>query len=306
MAHLPICAGWMPVPSQKGERVDNNATATFRELLANDDLLLCPLVGDPLSARLAQRSGVPIALLGGFAISAHRYALPDAGLITFTDVLDQIRNVCDATPGFPIIADADTGYGNAMNVRRTVTEFAKAGAASLLIEDQVWPKKCGHYGGPREVISRAEARMKMRAAVDARGAKDIVIIGRTDARSGHGLDEALARCNDFVEEGADIVFIEALETLEEMRRFAGSFKYTWASMMPKTPVVSRADLRAMGFKVVTYNVVLPAAVYAMQAALKALVADDIPSGPPMVAFDDLTSLVGLNDYVSLEGRYRIS
>jgi 2-methylisocitrate lyase-like PEP mutase family enzyme len=144
--------------------MENDATVKFRELLANDDLLLCPLVGDPLSARLAQRSGVPIALLGGFAVSAHRYALPDAGLITFTDVLDQIRNTCDAVPGFPIIADADTGYGNAMNVRRTVTEFAKAGAAALLIEDQLWPKKCGHYGGPREVIPRAEARMKMRAA----------------------------------------------------------------------------------------------------------------------------------------------
>ena len=291
----------------EGKRVNVDTAAKLRTLLANDELLLCPLVGDPLSARLAQRSGVPLALLGGFAVSAHRYALPDAGLITFTDVLDQIRNTCDATPGFPIVADADTGYGNAMNVRRTVTEFARAGAAALLLEDQVWPKKCGHYGGAREVIPRAEARMKMRAAVDARAAKDIVLIGRTDARSGHGIEEALARCRDFEEEGADILFIEALASVEEMRLFASSFKIpTWASMMPKTPVVSRTDLRAMGFKVVTYNVVLPAAVYAMQAALQALIADDIASGPPLVAFDDLTNLVGLADHVAVEGRYRTS
>lgn len=289
------------------DRTVNDAVSILRKLLAGGELLVCPLVGDPLGARLAQRSGLPIALLGGFAIAAMRYALPDTGLLTFTDMLDQIRNVCDATPGFPIIADGDTGYGNAMNVRRTVAEYAKAGAAGILIEDQVWPKKCGHYGGAREVIPRAEARMKIRAAVDARKGKDIVIVARTDARASHGIDEAFARCQDFAEEGADILFVEALQTVDEMRQFSAAFKQpTWANMMPKTPLVTRHDLHGMGFKIVTYNVVLYAAVRAMQQALAALVADDVSLAPPMAPFEEMTQIVGLNDYLSLEGTYRIA
>jgi 2-methylisocitrate lyase-like PEP mutase family enzyme len=285
----------------------NDAVSNLRKLLAGDELLVCPVLCDPLAARLAQRSGVPLALLGGFAVAAMRYALPDTGLITFSDMLDQIRNVCAATPGFPIVADGDTGYGNAMNVRRTVTEYAKAGAAGVLIEDQVWPKKCGHYGGAREVIPRAEARMKIRAAVDARKDKDIVIMARTDARAGHGIDEAFARCQDFADEGADILFVEALQTVDEMRQFAAAFKLpTWANMMPKTPLVTRHDLHSMGFKVVTYNVVLHAAIRAMQQTFEALVADDMSLAPPLTAFDDMTQLVGLNDYLTVEGTYRIA
>jgi 2-methylisocitrate lyase-like PEP mutase family enzyme len=283
-----------------------SAAQNLRELLAEPGLLVCPVVGDPLAARLVQQSGLKLALLGGFGISAMRYGLPDAGLITFTDVLDQLRNTCDAVPGFPIIADGDTGYGNAMNVRRTVKEFARAGAAGILIEDQVWPKKCGHYGGGRQVIARDEARMKIRAAVDARGDDDILILARTDARSAIGFDEAMARCRDFQEEGADIVFAEALQTEDELRQFAGGFTaHTWANMMPKTPVTSRAALHAMGFKFVTYNVLLPAAIKAIQTALVALVADDPQAGPPLATFEEVTSLVGLPEYTALEERYRL-
>jgi 2-methylisocitrate lyase-like PEP mutase family enzyme len=282
------------------------AAQALRDLLAGPDLLVCPVVGDPLAARLVQRSGLKLALLGGFGISAMRYGLPDTGLITFTDVLDQLRNTCDAVPGFPIIADGDTGYGNAMNVRRTVREFARAGAACILIEDQVWPKKCGHYGGGRQVIARDEARMKIRAAVDARGDNDILILARTDARSAIGFEEAMARCRDFEAEGADIVFAEALQTEAELREFAGGFTVpTWANMMPKTPVTSREALHAMGFKVVTYNVLLPAAIRAMQTALAALVADDLQAAPPLASFEEVTRLVGLPEYNALEARYRL-
>ncbi len=226
-----------------------NAAESLRTLLKGPDLLVCPVISDPLSARLAERAGLPMALLGGFGIAAIRFALPDTGLISFTEVLDQVRNTCAAVPGFPVVADGDTGYGNAMNVRRTVAEFARAGAAAILIEDQVWPKKCGHYGGGRPVIPRAEARMKIRAAVEARGAAgaDILIMARTDARSSMGFEEAMARCRDFEAEGADIVFAEALETREELQRFAGGFRAaTWANMMPKTPPVSRAELHGDG------------------------------------------------------------
>jgi 2-methylisocitrate lyase-like PEP mutase family enzyme len=283
------------------------AAQKLREILAEPNLLVCPVIGDPLTARLVQQSGLPMALLGGFGIAASRFALPDTGLITFTEVVDQVHNVCDAVPAFPVVADGDTGYGNAMNVRRTVREFARAGAAAVLIEDQMWPKKCGHYGGGRPVIPRDEARMKIRAAVEARkeSGADILIMARTDARSSIGFDEAMARCRDFQAEGADILFAEALETEHELKTFAGGFeKPTWANMMPKTPVASREALRAMGFKVVTYNVLLHAAVRALRDTLSALKADDMTKAPPQVAFDELTKLVGLNDYNALETRYR--
>jgi 2-methylisocitrate lyase-like PEP mutase family enzyme len=284
-----------------------NSSQRLRELLAGSELLVCPVISDPLSARLCQEAGFPLALLGGFGIAAIGFAMPDAGLIDFTEVVTAVHNVCEAAPGFPIIADGDTGYGNAMNVRRTVREFARAGAAVILIEDQVWPKKCGHYGGKREVIPRAEARLKIRAAIEARNEAnaDILILARTDARSAIGFDEAMARCADFAAEGADIIFAEALESEAELSSFAGRFKQPkLANMMPKTPVKSRADLKAMGFNIVTYNVLLHAAVHAMQQTLQALKTDDMANAPPLAAFEEVTRLVGLPDYLALEQRYR--
>ncbi|HUK60600.1 MAG TPA: isocitrate lyase/PEP mutase family protein [Stellaceae bacterium] len=285
-----------------------NAAQNLRKLLEGRDLLVCPVIGDPMQARLVERAGLPMALLGGFGIAAMRFALPDTGLISFTEVLDQVRNTCAAVPGFPVVADGDTGYGNAMNVRRTVAEFARAGAAAILIEDQVWPKKCGHYGGGRPVIPREEARMKIRAAVEARAADgaDILIMARTDARSSLGFEEAMARCHAFEEEGADIVFAEALETRAELERFAGGFRAaTWANMMPKTPVVDRRELQAMGFKVVTYNVLMHAAARAVTQALGALAHDNPAEMPELLSFAELTALVGLPQYDAMAERYRV-
>lgn len=284
-----------------------NGAQKLRSLIGGPDILVCPVVGDPLSARLCQEAGFPLALLGGFGIAAIGFGLPDAGLIDFTEVVTAVHNTCSANPGYPIIADGDTGYGNAMNVRRTVQEFARAGAAVILIEDQVWPKKCGHYGGKREVIPREEARLKIRAAVEARNeaGSDMLILGRTDARSAIGFDEAMARCTDFVAEGADIIFAEALESEAELKDFGRRFKHPkLANMMPKTPVKSRAELKAMGFDIVTYNVLIHAAVQAMQSTLKALKVDDMASAPPLAGFDEVTRLVGLPDYMRLEQRYK--
>ena len=280
---------------------------TLRSLLGGSEILVCPVVADPLMARLCQEAGFPLALLGGFGIAAIGFAMPDAGLIDFTEVVTAVHNTCAANPGFPIIADGDTGYGNAMNVRRTVQEFARAGAAVILIEDQIWPKKCGHYGGKREVISREEARLKIRAAVEARdeAGADIMILARTDARGAVSFDESMARCEAFVAEGADIIFAEALETEAELREFGRRFKHPkLANMMPKTPVRSRAELKAMGFGIVTYNVLIHAAVQAMQSTLKALKTDVMASAPPLASFDEVTRLVGLPDYLTLEQRYK--
>jgi 2-methylisocitrate lyase-like PEP mutase family enzyme len=279
----------------------------LRSLLGGPEILVCPVVADPLSTRLCQEAGFPLALLGGFGIAAIGFGMPDAGLIDFTEVVTAVHNTCTANPGYPIIADGDTGYGNAMNVRRTVKEFARAGAAVILIEDQIWPKKCGHYGGKREVISRDEARLKIRAAVEARdeAGADMLILSRTDARSAIGFDEAMARCEDFVAAGADIIFAEALETEAELREFGRRFKHPkLANMMPKTPVRSRAELKAMGFDIVTYNVLIHAAVQAMQSTLAALKADNMAGAPPLAGFDEVTRLVGLPDYMKLEQRYK--
>jgi 2-methylisocitrate lyase-like PEP mutase family enzyme len=286
-----------------------NGAQKLRSLLGSSEILVCPVVGDPLSARLCQEAGFPLALLGGFGIAATGFAMPDAGLIDFTEVVTAVHNTCSANPGFPIIADGDTGYGNAMNVRRTVKEFARAGAAVILIEDQVWPKKCGHYGGKREIIAREEARLKIRAAVEARNdvGSDMMILGRTDARGAVGFDDAMARCEDFIAEGADMIFAEALETEAELKDFGRRFRHPKvANMMPKTPVKSRAELKAMGFDIVTYNVLIHAAVQAMQSTLKALKADNMASAPPLASFDEVTRLVGLPDYMKLEQRYKAS
>jgi oxaloacetate decarboxylase len=277
----------------------------LRSILTGSALVRPGSVYDATSIRIAEDLGFELGMFGGSVASLAVLGDPDIALITLTELAEQMRRMSRAAT-LPVLVDADHGYGNAMNVRRTVREFARAGAACILIEDQVWPKKCGHYGGGRQVIARDEARMKIRAAVEARGDGDILILARTDARSAIGFDEAMARCRDFQEEGADIVFAEALQTEEELRQFAGGFTAsTWANMMPKTPVASRAALQAMGFKVVTYNVLLPAAIKAMQSALAALVADDPQSGPPLASFEEVTSLVGLPEYAALEERYRL-
>jgi len=284
------------------------AGESLRTLIRKPGLVVCPVIAGPLSARLAQEVGFPTALLGGLGVAAERFALPDTGLITFSDMLDQLRNTCAAVPGFPVIADGDTGYGNAMNVRRTIVEYARAGAAGIVLEDQVWPKRCGHYEGSRAVVSADEARTKIRAAVEARREVgiDIVIVARTDARSAVSLDEAMRRAREFEEEGADIVFIEALETREELRAVAASFKTpTWANMMSKTPLVTRTELADMGFKVVTYNVLLATAVHALREALTAIAEDDMTRLPPSASLDDVAHVVGLPAFMATESRYAL-
>ena len=230
----------------------------LRELLAQPNVEIMPGCYDALSAKLVADAGYKVTFMSGFAVSAARLGLPDTGLISFTEMLDSLRNCCAAAGKVPVIGDGDTGYGNALNVQRTVVEYARAGAACVMIEDQVSPKKCGHTRG-KQVISREEARMKIRAAVDARADADILIMARTDARAVHGFDEALARCKDFEAEGADIIFFEAPETEDEMRRFCGAMKKPcMANMVPggKTPILPPAKLQEVGYKLALYPVML--------------------------------------------------
>jgi 2-methylisocitrate lyase-like PEP mutase family enzyme len=231
--------------------------------------------------------------------------MPDTGLISFAEMLDTLRNVCAAS-AIPVIGDGDTGYGNAINVQRTVAQYARAGAAAVMIEDQVSPKKCGHTKG-KDVIGREEARMKIRAAVETARAADILVMARTDARAVAGFDEALARCAVFVEEGADIVFFEAPESVEEMRALCAAIpKPCMANMVEggKTPVLPPAELERIGYKLAAYPLVLlSAAISAMQQALASLRPDGATLAPTKVSFDELKTIVGFPDYWAREERF---
>jgi 2-methylisocitrate lyase-like PEP mutase family enzyme len=281
----------------------------LRQLLAHPTIEVMPGCYDALSAKLVAAAGFKVTFMSGFAVSAARLGLPDTGLISFAEMLDSVRSCVSGAGPIPLIADGDTGYGNALNVQRTVLEYARAGAAAVMIEDQVSPKKCGHTRG-KQVISRDEARLKIRAAVDARrdGDADILILARTDARAVHGFDEALDRCRDFEAEGADIIFLEAPETETEMRRFCDAMrKPCMANMVPggKTPILPPQDLQSVGYKLALYPVVLmSSAITAMQAALGALKTDGRVPLPPSISFTELQQLVGFPDYWQRETRYK--
>ena len=286
-------------------------TDNLRKLLAAPNIEVMPGCYDALSAKLIAAAGYKVTFMSGFAVSAARLGLPDTGLISFAEMLDSVRSCVSGAATIPLIADGDTGYGNALNVQRTVHEYARAGAAAVMIEDQVSPKKCGHTRG-KQVISRDEARLKIRAAVDARreAAADILILARTDARAVHGFDEALNRCRDFEAEGADIIFFEAPETETEMRRFCEAMqKPCMANMVPggKTPILPPQDLQSVGYKLALYPVVLmSSAITAMQAALAALKPDGKVPLPPSISFAELQQLVGFPDYWQRETRYKAS
>ncbi len=281
--------------------------AKLRRLLAEPGIEIMPGCFDALSAKLVADAGFKVTFMSGFAVSAARLGLPDTGLISFAEMLDSLRSCCSGARGVPVIGDGDTGYGNALNVQRTVIEYARAGAAAVMIEDQVSPKKCGHTRG-KQVISREEARSKIRAAVDARAEADILILARTDARAVYGFDEALERCRDFEAEGADIIFLEAPENENEMRRFCQTMaRPCMANMVPggKTPIFPPKQLEAIGFKLALYPVALmTSAIAAMRAALQGLSPNATAPLPPSVSFAELQQIVGFPDYWDRETRYR--
>ena len=280
------------------------AAEKLRALLHQPGLRLMPSCFDALSARLIERAGFPLAFMSGFAVTATRLGMPDTGLISYGEMVDQGRNICGAV-SIPVIGDGETGYGNALNVKRTVKGYAEAGFACVMIEDQVLPKRCGHTRG-KEVVGRGEALGRIRAAADARDeGAGILIMARTDARATHGMDEALWRSRAFAEAGADILFLEAPRNEDEMRAFcAGVPGPTMANMVEQgdTPVLPPARLEKIGYKIAVYPVtLLCAAVCAMDDALAALKA-----GTPaerLTDFAALREIVGFPAYDEAEQRY---
>jgi 2-methylisocitrate lyase-like PEP mutase family enzyme len=276
----------------------------LRQLLDGPDLLIMPCCFDALSARLVEQAGFPLTFMSGFAVAAARLALPDTGLISYAEMLDQGRSILDAV-SFPVIGDADTGYGNPANVRRTVQGYARAGFAALMIEDQLAPKRCGHTRG-KEVVDRSEALSRIRAAVDAReeGA-DILILARTDARATDGLAEALWRMQAFADLGADILFLEAPRDEAEMAGFCARVPGPKMANMLEggiTPVLSPRRLQEIGYRIAAYPLtLLTSAVYAMQEALGELAAGRTPQR--RVDFAAIREIVGFDEYEQTLDRY---
>jgi 2-methylisocitrate lyase-like PEP mutase family enzyme len=282
------------------------AAERLRTLLQGPDLLVMPCCFDALSARLVERAGFPLTFMSGFAVAAARLALPDTGLISYAEMLDQGRSICEAV-SIPVIGDGDTGYGNPANVRRSVFGYARAGFAGIMIEDQVAPKRCGHTRG-KEVVGRHEALARLRAAVDARDeGAGICVVARTDARATLDLDEAIWRMRAFADLGADVVFLEAPRTEDEMAAFCTQVPgVRMANMLEEgdTPILPPERLAALGYRVAAYPLtLLNSAVYAMESALADLRAGHTPQR--RVDFATIRDLVGFADYDRTLERYPI-
>ena len=278
----------------------------LRKMLEEPGILIVPGATDAFVARIIESLGFKAVYLTGAGI-ANTLGFPDIGLTTMSEVVERARIISRAVE-IPVIADADTGYGNAINVMRTVREFINAGVAAIQIEDQVMPKKCGHFEG-KAVISKEEMVGKIRAAIEARGDSGLVIIARTDARDVLGLDEAIERGNAYAEAGADMVFVEAPRSIDELRRIAKEVKApTVANMVEggKTPIVPAKELEEMGFKMVIYaNTALRAAGYAVREVLRVLKEEGHTKSvmDKLLSWEERQRLVGLPYYKELERKY---
>ena len=282
--------------------------ARLRELLGSGQTIVAPGAFDPLAARLVEEAGFAAVYMTGFGTSAALLGRADVGLLTMTEMADNAGRIA-ACVDIPLIADADTGYGNPLNVIRTVGAYEAAGVAGMHIEDQVAPKKCGHMEG-KLVIGAGEMAQKVRAAVDARTDPDFVIIARTDARAVEGLDRALDRARRYRDAGADALFIEALVSEAEIEAAAAAFPdvpllFNWAEG-GKTPPVGLDRLTELGYRIVIFPI---ATLLAATAAMRAVLGEIASAGTPAAAlsglptFGEFTDFIGLPEVREIEQRY---
>jgi len=276
----------------------------LRRRLQRPGILVMPGCHDAMSAQLIEEAGFEIGFMSGFAVSGSRLGMPDAGLISYGELVDQGTNICRAVT-IPMIGDGDTGFGSAQNVKRTVQGSARAGFACIMLEDQVAPKRCGHTEG-KAVVGRDEALMRIRAAVDARdGGEDILIMARTDARI-DSLDEAIARCRLFREIGADITFLEAPTSEAEMRHYCADVDGPkMANLIEggKTPLLPPSRLEEIGYTIAVYPLtLLNVSIQAMRSALVSLRKGERATAA--MEFDELKKAVGFPDYYADEARYK--
>lgn len=276
---------------------------TLAELLASPGIIIAPGAYDALSARLATQAGASVVYMTGFGVSGAGFGLPDIGLVSAAEMVERVRVIVASAAPVPLIADGDNGHGGPLNAARLTRAYEQAGAACIQIEDQVFPKRCGHMEG-KEVIAIEEAAAKIRAAAEARTRAAFKIMARTDARATHDLDEALRRGEAFLRAGADILFIEAPRDEAEMRKVADTFKGVplVANIVEdgKTPYLGAKALEELGFKIALFPVSALLAVTArLQAVYDTLVkGEGLPADEPRVTFQRYNELIGLDDMLA--------
>lgn len=281
--------------------------ARLAHRISQPGLVSAPGIFDMISARIADEQGFDALYMTGYGVSASQFGLPDAGLVTLTEMVSSVARMADIC-ATPLIADADTGYGGLLNVRHTVRAYERAGAAALQLEDQVFPKKCGHTPG-RQVIARQDMVDKIRVAVDSRHDANLLVIARTDARTTHGLGDALERAHAYAEAGADLIFVESPESEAEMAEITRQIaKPTVANIVDggRTPILGRARLEELGFKLAIF----PATGFlAVGQALASAFAELRFSGSskdlatPLASFAEFNRLVGFPDVWAFDAHY---
>jgi len=282
-------------------------TTRIHKVLEEYGTLAFPGVFDALTAKIAERAGFPMTFVSGYCVAATAIGEPDMGLLTQTEMIDRARRICGSV-SIPILVDADTGYGNPLNVHRTVTELIAAGAAGCFLEDQVWPKRCGHMHGKR-VVERETYVQKVRAAVDARAGRDFFIVARTDALAVHGMDEAIARVEAAREAGADASFVEAPRTEEDLAEIGRrSPAPNVANMIEggKTPVLPLERLTELGFHLVVYPLAgIFTAARAIESVCQKLRQDGttVGSDTDLMTFDEFNDLIGVEEKYALAKRF---
>ena len=276
----------------------------LKDLIANGSFISAPGVFDPLSARVAEQSGANALYMTGYGVSASLLGKPDAGLVSYREMVDRVRAICEVTT-VPLIADGDTGFGGLANVRQAVQGYENAGASAIQIEDQEYPKRCGHTRN-RKVISTEDMVRKIELACETRQSDAFLIVARTDARTEHGLDEALSRAEAYRSAGADVLFVESPESLDEMRMINEQLSDTptLANMVGggKTPMLADAELHALGYDIAIHPVyLLGAAVTAMREALRTLQATG-EEASSAATLDELNTLVDFESVWALDER----
>ena len=279
---------------------------SFEALLKAPDILVLPGAFDALSARIAVKSGAKAVYMTGFGVAGAGFGVPDIGLVNAEQMIERVRVIAGAVAPVPLIADGDNGHGGPLNVARLVRAYEQSGAQCIQLEDQVSPKRCGHMEG-KEVIPIADAAAKIRAASEARASKTFKIMARTDARATHDLDEALRRGEAFLKAGADILFIEAPRSEEELARVARTFTGTplVANLVEdgKTPMLSPEALQQMGYKIALYPI---SALLAASAALEQIYAQLLGTHAQTrarVTFQEYNEIVGLPDFLAAAKRF---
>ena len=283
------------------------AVCRIQKILDKVGVLAFPGIYDTLSAKIAEQVGFPMGFVSGYSLAAATIGEPDFGLLTQTEVVERARAICTSV-SIPVIVDADTGYGNPLNVYRTVELLMNAGAAGCFLEDQVWPKKCGHMRN-KKVIAREDYLQKIQAAVDARGERDFFIVARTDAEAIYGLDEAIARVSEARELGADASFVEAPGSVEQLEKIGlKAPKPIVANMIEggKTPVLPKAQLGELGFQLILYPLTgLFAASHAFRSYYMHLHQEGTTLGMQrdLLSFHEFNDLIGVEEKYSLSERY---